>query len=192
MQYLHWLSVLAVWILRGGENVSKLVSIQELEENRLGCQSLFNLLRKIFPLGTLSCLEQAPKNPTKHCRGDMSSAATAKLSYIWLIACIPKSPLIFVGHLAGTLLLQSLSPCSMPTVLWPFLLPGGAQCAFALQSTWRCKFEAKIRIWLWERRDISIKTSPGIAQLHCFHSCVDITAVVAERSQRAAFSGSWH
>lgn len=168
MQYLHWLSVLAVWILRGGENVSKLVSIQELEENRLGCQSLFNLFRKIFPLGTFSCLEQAPKTPTKHCRGDMSFAATAKLSYIWLITCIPKSPLTFVGHLAGTLLLQSLSPCSMLTVLQSFLLPGGAQCAFAIQSTWRCRFEAKIQTQLPERRDICIKTSPGTVQLHCF------------------------
>lgn len=43
MEYLCWLSALAMQILRGGENVSKLVSIQELEENRLGCQSLFNL-----------------------------------------------------------------------------------------------------------------------------------------------------
>lgn len=48
MDYLHWLSSLAVWILRGGENVSKLASIQELEENRLGCQSLFHLFWKYF------------------------------------------------------------------------------------------------------------------------------------------------
>lgn len=80
IEYLHWRSALAVWILRGGENVCKLVNIQELEENRLSCQNLFNLFWKIFPLGTLSFLEQVPNFFFKHCRGDMSFAVSAKPS----------------------------------------------------------------------------------------------------------------
>lgn len=43
MDCLRWLSALAVRIVRGGENASKLVGIQELEENSLGSQSLFDL-----------------------------------------------------------------------------------------------------------------------------------------------------
>lgn len=100
MEYLHWLSDLAMWILRGEENVSKLASIQELEENRLGCQSLFNLFWKIFPLGTLSCLEQMPKrNPTTLQRWHLFYCHCKAFSYIWLITSIPKSPLIYVVHL---------------------------------------------------------------------------------------------
>lgn len=63
----------------------------------------------------------------------MSFAASAKLSYIWLITCIPKSPQ--AAHLVVTLLLQSLSPCSMPAMLWPLLLLDAAWCAVTLQST---------------------------------------------------------
>lgn len=117
---LHWLSALAVWILRGGENVSKLVNIQELEENRLSCQSLL----KIFPLGTLSHLTQVPKIFLKTLQG-------------WhVFCCLCKTFLHLADYLYPQIPTSSTSCCdSAATVAEPML---HASHALATPAPWCC------------------------------------------------------
>lgn len=105
----------------------------------------------------------------------MSFAVSAKLFKIWLMTCIPKYPQ--AAHTVVTLLLQSLSPCSMPAMLWLLLLFDGAWCAITLfQITWRCRLEVKVQTHLPERRETCMKTRPGVVFLCCFpwlcrHDC---------------------
>lgn len=175
IEYLHWLSALAVWILGGGENVSKLVNIQELEENRLSCQNLFNLFWKIFPLGTLSHLEQVPEIFFKTLQRWHVFCCLCKTFLNltdYLHPLIPTSSTSCCDSAAE----QSLSPCSMPAMLWLLLLLDAAWCAVTLQSTWRCRFGVKVQTYLPERREMCMKTSPGAVFLCCFpqlrgHNC---------------------
>lgn len=178
IEYLHWRSALAVWILGGGENVCKLVNIQELEENRLSCQNLFNLFWKIFPLGTLSCLEQVPnfffQNTAEVTCLLLSLQNLLKSN--WLSASPNPYKLHILlwlccyGHWAHAPCQPcSLCSCSLmvPGVLSPFRTP-------------ICQREGKC-VW---------KPAQELYSSAVSHSCLDITAVVAEESWRTAFSVS--
>lgn len=188
-EYLRWLSALAVQILRVGENVSKLVSIQKLEENSLGCQSLFHLFwknissRNTFLFGTGTW--KKPHN-------------TAGVTY--LLLPLQNLFLNLADYLQPQILAYICSTSfgdSAATVTEPML---HADHALAVLAPWWCLVcfhppkHLKAQVWSQSSNPPAREQGNVYQGEFCgstvSHSCMDVTAVVAEKSRRAAFSAS--